>query len=166
MQKSVSILHDLQTLRRKNFGIRQKLPGRFVKIAFYTSSGKIRENTFADKIKYFFDFWQKTFEALLSKPYSERPEEIFEESIISVKILFFYHFRTFGENLSAFCLKLPERVVKNASYLSRKISGRTVFLTSSLFHLVPIVGKKIKLFVEKTSAVLSKLPSTYALYLF
>ena len=112
----------------KDFGITHILLRRVVKNAFYASSGKFREKPFGEK-RYTFFIFTKSFEAVLSKLYSNCPEEHFEELFIFEKFILFHHFRTMRRKLLAFCRKLLNSVLKRVFCLSRgKIWGKFFFL--------------------------------------
>ena len=102
----------------KDFGITHILLRRVVKNAFYASSGKFREKPFGEK-RYTFFIFTKSFEAVLSKLYSNCPEEHFEELFIFEKFILFHHFRTMRRKLLAFCRKLLNSVLKRVFSLSR-----------------------------------------------
>ena len=87
--------------------------------------------------------------------------------IIFEKFIFFLSRSDIGQKTFGLLSKTTGKGCKKCVLLvQRKIWGRTVFLNSSLFHLIPIVGKKIQPFVGKTSVVLSKLQSTCPFELF
>ena len=118
-EKNLSNLHHLRTLGRKNFGIWHKLPGRFVEIAYYASSGKLKEKPVLEKTAFLFSFsnserffWRKIVGRVYHNYFLNVRRNISRKWMFLKNSCFFYHFGTLVEKLSAFCLKLPERIVK------------------------------------------------------
>ena len=118
-KKNLSNLHHLRTLGRKNFGIWHKLPAKIVEIAFYASSGKLKEKPVLKKTAFLFSFsnserffWRKIVGRVYHNYFLNVRRNISRKWMFLKNSCFFYHFRTLVENLSAFCLKLPERIVK------------------------------------------------------
>ena len=166
-EKNLSNLHHLRTLGRKNFGIWHKLPGRFVEIAYYASSGKLKEKPVLEKTAFLFSFsnserffWRKNVGRVHHNYLLNVRRKISRKWMFLKKFMFLLSFSDIGWKTFGFLSKTTRKLSQNASYLCRGKFQEEIFLTSSLFHLVPNVGKKFRPLVGKTSSVLSKLQST------
>ena len=144
----------------KNYGIRQKLLGRVDKTAFYASSGMLKEKPVSEKMYISVHFRTLRDFFTLAKILGQccQNEEHFEELIFFEKFLFSLSFSEIERKTFGLLSKTAQQGCKKCFPF---LQTKTVFLNSSLSHLVQIVGKKFKLFVGKTLAVLSKFQSTY-----